>query len=131
MYNILKNVINRKAYNFKEMLTKIDTLWSENKLTDAEREELRSLAQDNASMENSVDVLAKLVDLEQRIKILEENKTDNSNTAETIADYVDGKWYYTGDKMLFKGKVYECTADKNTVVYWSPEQSGLCWRQIN
>lgn len=131
MYNILKNVINRKTYNFKGMLTKIDTLWSEGKLTDAEREELRSLAQTNASMENSVDLLAKLVELEQRIKALEENKTESSDTAETVAEYEDGKWYYNGDKMLFKGKEYECTAEPGIAVYWSPEQSGLCWRQIN
>jgi hypothetical protein len=131
MYNILKNVINRKVYNFKEMLTKIDTLWSENKLTDAEREELLTLAQNNASAEHSVDVIAKLIELEQRIKVVEEGKTENSNTAETIEDFVEGKWYYNGNKVLFNGKVYECTADANTVVYWSPAQSGLCWKQLN
>lgn len=130
MYDILKNVISRKAYNFTDMLTKIDTLWSEGKLTDTEREELNRLAQDNASIENSVDVVAKLVELEQRIKALEEGGTDTP-TEETIEDYVEGKWYYGGNKMMFNGKVYECTADANTVVYWSPAQSGLCWKQLN
>jgi hypothetical protein len=130
MYNILKNVISRKAYNFTDMLAKIDTLWSEGKLTDTEREELIALAQNNASIENSVDVVAKIVELEQRIKNLETGKTD-TNTAETIEDFVEGKWYYNGNKMLFNGKVYECTADANTVVYWSPAQSGLGWKQLN
>lgn len=131
MYNILKNVINRKAYNFTDMLTKIDTLWSEGKLSDAERDELLSLAQKNASVEHSVDMVAKIIELEERIKALEEGKVENSNTAETIEEFVEGKWYYAGNKILFNGKVYECTADANTVVYWSPAQSGLCWKQLN
>ena len=130
MYNILKNVINRKSYNFTDMLTKIDTLWSENKLSDAERDELITLAQDNATIEHSVNLVEKLIELEQRIKALEEGKAD-TNTAETIEEYVVGKWYYKGDKMIFEGKVYECTAEKDTAVYWSPKESGLCWRQIN
>ncbi len=130
MYNILKNVINRKAYSLTEMLTKIDTLWSENKITDAERDELISLARDNATSEHSVDVVAKLVELEQRIKALEEGETDTP-TAETIKEYVDGKWYYKGDKVLFNGKVYECTAPGGAVCTWSPAKYPAYWKQIN
>lgn len=131
MYNILKNVINRKAYSLTEMLTKIDTLWSENKMSDAERDELITLARDNATSEHSVDIVAKLVELEQRIKELEENKAD-TNTAETIEEYVVGKWYYRGNKILFNnGKVYECTAPEGVVCTWSPAEYPAYWRQIN
>lgn len=131
MYNILKNVIGRKAYNFTDMLTKIDTLWSEDKLSDAEREELITLAQSNASVENSVDMVAKLVELEQRIKALEEGKVESSNTAETIEDYTIGKWYYRGNKVTFNGKVYECIAPEGAVCTWSPSEYPAYWRQIN
>ena len=130
MYNILKNVISRKAYSLTEMLTKIDTLWSENKISDAERDELIALARDNATSEHSVDVVAKLVELEQRIKALEEGETDTP-TAETIEDYVVGKWYYRGNKVLFNGKVYECTAPEGVVCTWSPVEYPAYWKQIN
>ena len=131
MYTILKNVISRKAFNLSEMLTKIDTLWSENKITDSEREELITLARDNATIEHSVNVVEKLIELEQRIITLETKKAESSNTTEAIEDYKAGKWYYRGNKMLFNGKVYECTAEEGTAVYWSPIESGLCWRQLN
>lgn len=130
MYNILKNVIGRKAFNFTDMLTKIDTLWSEDKLSDAEREELITLAQSNASVENSVDMVEKLVELEQRIKALEEGKVDNSNTAETIEDYTVGKWYYRGNKVTFGGEVYECIAPEGVVCVWSPIEYSTFWRIV-
>lgn len=128
--NILKNVINRKAYNLTEMLNKIDTLWSENKISDAERDELIALARNNATSEHSVDVTAKLVELEQRIKALEEGNADTP-TAETIEEYVVGKWYYRGDKVLFNGKEYECIAPEGAVCTWSPSEYPAYWRQIN
>lgn len=130
MYNILKNVINRKAYSLTEMLTKIDTLWSENKITDSERNELIALARGNATSEHSVDMLAKLVELEQRIKALEEGNADTP-TAETIEEYVAGKWHYRGNKTLFNDKVYECTAPEGVVCTWSPVEYPAYWRQIN
>ena len=130
MYNILKNVISRKAYSLTDMLNKIDTLWSEDKISDAEREELVALARNNATSEHSVDVMAKLVELELRIKTLEDNKVD-TNTAETIEEYVIGKWYYTGNKALFNGKVYECIAPTGVVCTWSPTEYPAYWKQIN
>ena len=130
MYNILKNVISRKAYSLTDMLNKIDTLWTEDKISDAERDELISLARDNATSEHSVDVMAKLVELEQRIKAHEEGETDTP-TAETIEEYVVGKWYYRGNKVLFNGKVYECTAPEGVVCTWSPVEYPAYWKQIN
>ena len=130
MYNILKNVISRKAYSLTDMLNKIDTLWTEDKISDAERDELISLARSNATSEHSVDVMAKLVELEKRIKALEEGETDTP-TAETIEDYVVGKWYYRGNKVLFNGKVYECTAPEGVACTWSPVEYPAYWKQIN
>lgn len=130
MYNILKNVISRKAYSLTDILNKIDTLWTEDKISDAERDELISLARSNASSEHGVDIMAKLVELEQRIKALEEGETDTP-TAETIEDYVVGKWYYRGNKVLFNGKVYECIAPEGVVCTWSPVEYPAYWKQIN
>lgn len=130
MYNIIKNVISRKAYSLTDMLTKIDTLWSEDKISDAERDELIALARSNATSEHDVDIMAKLVELEKRIKALEEGGTDTP-TAETIEDYVVGKWYYIGNKVLFNGKVYECIAPEGVVCTWSPVEYPAYWKQIN
>lgn len=125
MYTILKNVISRKAYSLTDMLTKIDTLWSENKMTDAERDELTTLARDNATSEHSVDVMAKLVELEQRIKALEEGTTDTPT--EDVEDYVVGKWYYAENRARFNGKVYKCIAPEGVVCTWSPAEYPAYW----
>ena len=130
MYNILKNVIDRGEYNLSSIVSKADKLWVEDKLTEEQRDELVNMARAGAKTEYSVDVFTKLIELEQRIKALEEGKTD-TNTAETIEEYVIGKWYYTGNKALFNGKVYECIAPAGVVCTWSPTEYPAYWKQIN
>lgn len=129
MYNIIKQVIGRKAYNLATILSKIDTLWSEDKISDAEREELIALARNNATSAHSVDMVAKLAELEQRIKVLEEGTADTPT--EDIEEYVVGKWYYRGNKILFNGKAYECIAPEGVVCTWSPVEYPVYWKQIN
>ena len=52
LYNIIKNVLNAKEYELATMLTKIKTLWIENDITDAQKEELVELARENAKPNN-------------------------------------------------------------------------------
>lgn len=126
MYNIIKNVINSRDYDLSEILRKVDTLWLRNKISDEQKDELCSFARENAEFEKSVDVLEKLKELEARVSALEdkgENVTEN-------AEYVAGKWYYSGDKITFEGKSFSCTAPEGVVCTWSPAEYPDFWQQI-
>ncbi len=124
-YNIIKNVIKAGGYDLAAILTRIDTFWAEGSLTDDQRSELRELARAEATPEAGVDYFEKLRELEERIKALEEGKTDGSET--TIEDFVPGRWYYTGDKCVWNGAVYTCIAPEGTVCVWSPEEYPAYW----
>jgi hypothetical protein len=67
----VRTVIERGDYVLSEMEERIDKLWVEGKLADADREELLPLAAEHARDTFQVDVLAKLADLERRVYELE------------------------------------------------------------
>ena len=71
MYEIIKNYIKTETYNLDDLTRKIDKMFIEDKLTEAERDELILLATENAKDEKQVDLYEKLVDLEHRIVALE------------------------------------------------------------
>lgn len=128
MHNIVKSVIDAGRFELSEMLRKIDTLWLQGNLTDDEKAELVALAQGGAKVENSVDIIAKITDLEQRVKALEEGKATGGE-AEEYPDYVVGKWYYAGDKVTFNGKQYICIAPDGQVCTWSPADYPIFWQE--
>lgn len=129
-------------YELSDMLKKLDTLWVQGSITDAEREELMALAREKANVQNSMDVIAKLEELDKRVKALEDAKTNNDSsdsegekepvepTAPTYPEYTAGKWYYAGDKVSFDGKVYECIAPEGVVCVWSPAEYAAYWEEL-
>lgn len=127
MYNIIKNVITRGEYDLSSLVSKIDKLWAEDKITDEQRDELLESARAGAKQEHSVDVFAKLAELEARIRTLEEGETDEETPTETITEYVVGKWYYRGDKVTFSGNTYICIAPEGAVCTWSPADYPTYW----
>lgn len=126
MYEIVKNVLNQGGYNLTDIIKKIDTLWTQGKLTDEEYTELTEKARSGAKSEHSVDVLAKLEEFDKRLTALE-NGQDSEDTAEDVAEYVSGKWYYNGDKCLFEGETYTCIAPDGVVCVWSPAEYPAYW----
>ena len=72
--------------------------------------------------------MKKLDELEQRVRAVE--KKENTGTEETVADFVDGKWYYGGDKCVFNGKNYVCTSPDGVVCVWSPEAYPAYWNEV-
>lgn len=128
MYNAVKNVLAQGDYNLKDMLNKIEYLWVKGKLTNEENEELIALARGGATTENSLDVLAKLDELEKRVRALESN-TDKPD-ADTYPEYQNGKWYYKGDKCSFEGENYVCIAPEGTVCVWSPKDYPAYWEKV-
>lgn len=128
IYEIIKSTIENKNYDLTGILEKIEKRCFEGQLTEEQRDELVTLARDNAEAKNSVDVFAKLQELEARIKAMEEQKTDEPT--EEYPEYVVGKWYYNGDKISYKGKNYECIAPKGTVCTWDPDEYPAYWKEV-
>ena len=131
MYNLTKNVIEMSGFNLTEMLRKIDTLWLKGSITENERTELYAMAQTKAKAKDSIDIIAKISELESKINALEIKFEGGEDVVpEEPVDYEDfvvGKWYYTGDLISFKGKNYECTAPEGTVCVWSPDDYPAYW----
>ena len=128
MYSIIENVLKNGGYNLNDIIRKIDTLWVKGNLTDDEKESLLTLARGGAKTENSLDVLAKLDELEKRVRALE--TTPETETPEEYPAYQDGKWYYNGDKCSFDGANYTCIAPDGVVCVWSPSAYPTYWEKI-
>ena len=126
MVNIIKSVIARGGYDLADMLAKIDMYHVEGKLTDNDRDELYALARDGADAFAGMDVPAKLAELERRISALESGEGAN---AEEYPEYVPGKWYYAGAKIIFDGERYHCTAPDGVVCTWSPAEYPAYWEK--
>ncbi len=136
MYNVVKSVIETKAYDLADIIKKIDTLWVQGAFTDEQKEELQTLARNCASAGNSVDVMQKLEEFDKRITALEKAlqtdipTDDEEQTEENIAEFVVGKWYYNGDKVKFDGKTYKCTAPNGDPCVWSPKDYPAYWEEV-
>ena len=127
MYNIIKTVLNSGGYDLTAILKKVDTLWVQGKLTDAEYEELNSLARGGAKPENSIDILRKLEELDRRMVAVEYGRFTSPEDDENYPEYEIGKWYYNGEKVTFEGKNYLCIAPEGTVCVWSPKDYPAYW----
>ena len=136
MYDVLKNVIANKRYELKDILTKIDTLWVQGGINDEQRISLISDAQDNARVENSIDILSKLYELDRRVTALEESKTETENPIEdetevvTYPPYETGKWYVGGDMVSFEERNYKCIAPEGATCVWNPIEYPAYWELI-
>lgn len=130
MYKVTRNVIEMGGFNLTEILRKIDTLWLKGSITDNERTELYNMAQTKAKAKDSIDIIAKISELEAKVNALEiklEGVEDGNGEPVVYEEFAIGKWYYTGNKVVFKGKNYECTAPEGTVCVWSPDDYPAYW----
>ena len=133
MQKVIEKVIEAKNFELSDILKKIDTLWVQGSLTEEQRKSLIDKARNNANMQNSMDIIAKLEELDKRVKALEDaNKDvpDEEPTDTTYPEYEVGKWYYKGDKVTFDGKVYECIAPDGQVCTWSPSEYPAYWEEV-
>lgn len=126
MYKIIKNVIENKAFELSDIISKIDTQWVQGRIGEDEKNELIELARAQALPQNSIDVYQKLKELEDRVKALE-NGEESAN--QTVSDFVVGKTYYKDDKVIFGGKTYICIAPDGAVCVWSPGDYPAYWQE--
>lgn len=139
MYNIIKNVINGKAYELTTMLTKIKTLWVEGDISDAQKEELVELARENAKPENSYAPMQNQIktlfenykELAQEILALKNGGTLPEEETEEYPSYVQPTGahdtYNIGDKITYNGKKYECQMDG---CVWNPDDYPKGWKLV-
>ena len=127
MQKIIEKVIESKNFELSDILKKIDTLWVQGDISEEAKKRLAELARANANMQNSMDILAKLEELDKRVKALEAQAETKTEEDTTYPEYEVGKWYYNGDKVMFDGVAYECTAPEGQVCTWSPAEYPAYW----
>ena len=125
MKDVFISAIDKGGFDLGTMLKRIDSYHIEGKLTDTEREELYARARNAAAPESSVDLWAKVQELEARVKALE----GGGQAEQEAAEYAPGKWYYAGNRCVFEGKTYTCTAPEGVVCVWSPAEYPAYWQE--
>ena len=128
MFEIAKNVIESGNFELSDMLKKIDTLWIQGSITEEQKLELITLAQSKANISASLNIQEKILELDQRISVLEQLQTD-TEPEEEYPEYVIGKWYYNGDKITCDGDKYICIAPEGQVCTWSPFEYPAYWEK--
>ena len=132
MYESIKNVINSGDYELGEILHKINRMYMESAITEAEKTELDNLAREKAKPEKSYDMQKQIDELFERVEKLEKlHETEEPTEPEEYPEYKAPSGahdaYNTGDKITFKGKKYVCTMN-NCV--WSPEVYPQGWEEV-
>lgn len=101
---IFLTVIKSGNYNLDELSVKLDKMYIEGKITEAERDELLLMVTENAKDSVQIDLYEKIVDLEHRVVALE-NKGKEEEYAIWVTRYVTKKgetvrFDYDGDGVL-------------------------------
>lgn len=132
MKSIIENVILTGMYDLTDMLKKIDTLWVQGDLDDADRAGLKELAREHADPAQSYAPLQAQIDaLAARVEKLE--KATGGDPAEEWPAYVKPTGahdaYHAGDKITFEGEHYTCIAPEGVACVWSPAEYPAYWEK--
>lgn len=143
VYEALKDVIENTNFKLENILDKIYVMYSKDRLSKKEMEELEALARENAKAENSYAPLQEQIDklytdmqeLESRISLLEQEEGQEEPQEpvqeEEYPEYKQPQGahdaYNTGDKITYNGKKYVCKMDG---CVWSPDIYPSAWEVI-
>ena len=129
MYKIFESAMST-TFDLTTMLGKINAHHIMGNLTDDERDRLIQLARSKADPFGGIDVVAKLQELENRVRTLEaHHAAPDAGEDEAVEEYTPGKWYHTGDKVKHEGKVYICSVPDGQVCVWSPTEYPAYWTE--
>lgn len=141
MYEIIKNVIENKDYELKDILYKINKMYIESAITEEQKTELDDLARENAKAENSYaplqeqieNIYTELDKIKTDINLLK-NQEGTEEATEPAEEYLEYNApsgahdaYNTGDKITYNGKKYVCKMD-NCV--WPPDVYPQGWEEV-
>ena len=134
MYNIIKKVILSGRFELTDVLRKIDTLWIQGDLIDAEKTELEKLARENADEKQTIDMLKMIQDIDKRLRILEGLDKPEKPPVDIDPEYPlfdKDKGYRKGDKVTENGKKYICKgSDMTDVIYFGPLSYPAYWEEV-
>ena len=131
MYEVTKNVIQSGNYELSGILAKLDTLWLQGSITDAERRELMAMARAKADPQNTFAPLQAQIDaLAIRVAALEGEKAPAGEYPQYVQPTVSHDAYHAGDKVTFGGMRYVCVAPEGVAVVWSPEVYPSYWEEV-
>ena len=154
MYDIIKNVIESKDYELRDMLYKINKMYIESNITEEQKTELDKLARANANAENSYAPFQEQIDeafsqiselkitmeanaqgmsaLKEAVeKLGAKIETPVEEPKEEYPEYIQPTGahdaYHVGDKITYNGKKYICKLD-NCV--WNPDTYPAGWEEV-
>lgn len=125
MKSIIENVIKSRNFELADLLRKLDKLWLEGGIDDAERLELAEMARENVNMEKGYAAFEERMQrLEAHVKALEQ--ADEGDPADEYPAWAQPTGahdaYSTGAKMTYTdGKKYTCIAPEGYAVSYGPD----------
>lgn len=131
MYEVTKNVIQSGSFELTDILKKIDTLWLQGSLTDAQRMELIGMARAKADPASSFAPLQAQIDaLAARVAALEGEAPAQEEYPAYVQPTGSHDAYRAGDKMTYNGRQYLCIAPEGIAVVWSPDTYPAYWEEV-
>lgn len=125
IYDALKDVILNTSFKLEDILDKIYIMYSKDKLSKEEMEELEALARENAKVENSY------APLQEQIDKLYADLEEPTEPVEEYPEYIQPTGahdaYNTGDKITYNGKKYIC---KINGCVWTPDAYPQGWELV-
>ena len=126
MKELFEQVIQRREYDLKALLTCIDQYHIEGKLTDDERQELTQAAREGATAE--YDYVGEINALWAAVRALQQSISPpvGDEWPEFVQPTGAGTAYHVGDKVTFKGVHYVCRLPH---CVWSPADCPIGWQK--
>ena len=127
IYKILTDVLHSGNFDLGEKLESIQYYQVHGELTLEQMEELTALAREKAQPQYNPEqdfeqVLDRLHALEERVA-----KLEDTEVVEKYPEYEDGRWYFFGEGVTFKGTKYTCIAKKTK---FSPADKPKDWQEV-
>lgn len=138
IYDILKGVIESGEYRLSDMTGRIDTVWAEGKLTDAQRTEMHALTQSRLTTDSEAPALAaqvatltaRMADMEARLTALEGGGEEEEWPAWEPWDGVSDR-YKQGAQVAHNGYHWRSIFAGQNV--WEPGAAGTekLWEKVS
>lgn len=130
MKSIFETVIRRGSYDLQAMLARIEEYHVEGRLTAAERDALTAQARSGAKVpvnaEEEIGLLwAAVRALQGRVAAMEGGADGDVPAFMQPTGAHDA--YFSGDRVVFGGSVYQCIAPDGVACVWSPEVMPGYW----
>lgn len=142
IYEAEKDVLLNTNYKLEDELDKIYFLYTKNKITKEQVEELEELARENANPVNSYapiqeqidNIYTELKNMRAGIKELKGQEVEEPTEPEPVEEYPEyvqptgaHDAYNTGDKITYNNKKYVCKMDG---CVWTPDAYPAGWEKV-